>query len=583
MARSRAKKSKNQGANDSTTARGPARAEPEPGHAGAAAAGGKGAGEPPAAASGASPGAGTPGGEQRTDPDGFPAAPPDAEALAEWLGTALGVRVARGSEPGTGRAPFDALVHSFFEGRRAWNDEGPAAPADSVVWAGRGGGKTFLGAVATMLDMVFKPGIEVRILGGSLEQARRMHAHLVALFASPALAGLVKGRITQRRLRLRNGSSVELLAQSQESVRGTRVQKLRCDEVELFDPLVWDAAQLTTRSATLDVSGVGPREVRGSVQCFSTMHLAHGLMHRLVEEARAGARVLFRWGVADVLAPCTAELACRPGDEDGSAARRRAHAGEDDPPREGDCPLYAECRGRAKAGAPGHVRVSDAIGMKRRVSLATWEAEMLCLRPSRASAVYPEFDPRLHVVGEAPGPGAEAARWVAGMDFGYRGLTVVLWGAVDTRGVLWIVGEHAAKEMLLEDHVRAIHDAPWPRPEWIGVDPAGRQTDRQTGVNDAGVLRKAGFRVIDRGFDLREGIGLVRARLRPATSDEGPRLFVHRRCATLIASLERYHYNAARPESTEPVKDGNDHAPDALRYMVQHLDRPRRAANGRYA
>ena len=44
-------------------------------------------------------------------------------------------------------------------------------------------------------------------------------------------------------------SPAGVLAQSQRSVRGLRVQKLRCDEVELFDPAVWEAAQLTTRSA----------------------------------------------------------------------------------------------------------------------------------------------------------------------------------------------------------------------------------------------------------------------------------------------------------------------------------------------
>ena len=37
---------------------------------------------------------------------------------------------------------------------------------------------TYERAIATLLDMVHKPGIQVRILGGSLEQSCRMHEHL---------------------------------------------------------------------------------------------------------------------------------------------------------------------------------------------------------------------------------------------------------------------------------------------------------------------------------------------------------------------------------------------------------------------
>ena len=144
---------------------------------------------------------------------------------------------------------------------------------DAVVWACRGGGKTMVGAVATLLDLVFKPGIQVRILGGSLEQSDQMYGYLRGLlrrFFEDQLAA----EPTQRRLRLTNGSRVDVLAQSDRSVRGQRVQKLRCDEVELFDPEVWQAAQLTTRS--LD----GPPRVQGAVEAFSTMHRPGGLCSR---------------------------------------------------------------------------------------------------------------------------------------------------------------------------------------------------------------------------------------------------------------------------------------------------------------
>ena len=34
-----------------------------------------------------------------------------------------------------------------------------------------------------------------------------------------------------------------------------------------------------------------------------------------------------------------------------------------------------------------------------------------------------------------------------------------------------------------------------------------------------------------------------------------------------------YHYPPQSPEAETPVKDGHDHAADALRYMITNLDR----------
>ncbi|HYE01770.1 MAG TPA: hypothetical protein VD963_00905 [Phycisphaerales bacterium] len=489
----------------------------------------------------------------------------------------LEIAVPAGPALPTSDGPMAYLAHAFFEGRPFGGGVRRYGPADCVVWASRGGGKTFLGAVATVLDLVFKPGIEVRVLGGSLEQSRRMQEHVARLLAHPALAFLVAGRVTERRVALRTGSRAEVLAQSEASVRGTRVQKLRCDEVELFDRGVWEAAQLTTRSAP--IRGPWGGWVRGSVEALSTMHRPHGLMWEVVggsrragEEGADGApRRLFRWGVVDVLGRCGEEFRC---------------AG---------CGLWDECGGRAKApgaGGGGHVAVGDALAMKARVGLAAWESEMLCLRPRRADSVYPEFDARVHVADwEEPGARDELAEGpgralvVGGMDFGFRGPTVFLLGRVGADGVLRITHEHAASGNTMGEHAAAIRAlcarAGTGLPDWIGVDPAGRQREHQSGLSNIAVLRGAGLTVRSRVLSLPEGIEAVRARLRPA--EGGPRLLVHARCVGLVSALERYHYAPERPESVAPVKDGPDHAADALRYLVVCLDRAHRAERGRYA
>ena len=474
------------------------------------------------------------------------------EQLHAWLALVAGVEAPREAMDAGSSPPFAYLAHAFFGG------------GDSVVWACRGGGKTFYAACATMLDALFKPGIEVRVLGGSLEQSLRLQAHLRALFERPSLRGALDGRPTERRVRLANGSVVEAMAQSHTSVRGCRPQTLRCDEVELFDPEVWKAAQLTTRSRRL----ADGRVARGRVEALSTMHRAHGLMATLVGGGApdaGGARTLFRWGVADVLERCGDAFACE------------------------GCALSPECAGRAKSDrAPGgHIAIADALALKARTDHATWESEMRCLRPRRDDLVLPEFRRDEHVYG-APGdprdPGAAppGARWVCGMDFGFR-TSALLFACLDGEGVLRIVDERIARESTIGAGAQAVLEAPWPAPEWMGVDPAGAQRSAQNGMSDIGALRRAGLRVRWRRAGVEEGLRMVRARLRPASGP--PSLFIHARCAGLIESLESYRYatDARRGEPTgKPVKDGADHAADALRDLVVNADGGSRAQVSNY-
>lgn len=582
--------------------------------------------------------------------------PQTPDELHAWLVQHLGITFPRSPLLRDHATPFDYLVHSFFDGtftkprgaRAVDRTNGalqPAqadAPLDCVVWANRGGGKTFLGAIATLLDLLFKPGIEIRILAGSLEQGRRLHTHLRRFFDNsrrPEFAELVAGKITHDRLALTNGSEVELLAASQTSVRGTRVQVLRCDEVDLFGEDLWEAAQLVTRSKTIELADGSSRVIPGKVECLSTMHLPHGLMHRVVSEARSGTRRLFRWGVVDVLESCPAQRPCRseknpqspkqqtetpPGsNEDSAPALGEAPGEADEAPRDGDCPLWRECRGRAKLrpkSVAGHLTIDDAITMKRRVSMPTWEAEMLCLRPRRTDSVLPEFNPAVHVKefdtaalralsirrvnnGSVPrldsdhplGIGWDLAggRWLAGMDFGFRAPTVVLWAHCDEANVLRIVDEYVVRGAVMSQTIDVIHAGlarsipgtgevipAWPAFSWIGVDPAGAQANDQSGDSNILLMQRSGLDVRARTSRTIEGLTLLRIRLQPA--DGQVRLFIHPRCTTLIESMEKYHYNPNSPDDESPEKDGPDHAVDALRYLVLNLDHPTRTTRSNY-
>ena len=477
--------------------------------------------------------------------------PRDRRELHRFVRAVLGLDATRTAmEPGSA-APLDYLCHTFFESLDSSEPADPAGAADAVVWACRGGGKTMLGAVATLLDLLFKPGVQVRILGGSLEQSGKMYEHLRALLERPMLKGVPATAPTQRRVELAHGSRVELLAGSQRSVRGTRVHKLRCDEVEEFDAEVWEAAQLVTRSG---VCGGVP--VRGSLEAISTMHRPFGLMSRLVGQAqqpggdRPGPRRVFRWTAMDVAARCPPALPCE------------------------GCVLWDDCGGRAKH-ASGFVPIEDLMAQRRRISETQWQSEMMCRRPRRSDGVYPRFDPDRHV---RPEPIDEAAKCSSGgvpamgMDFGLRSPTVVVWALLwptPDGPVAHVVAEHAVKDATLESHLsamRAIADEHGlGEPAWIGVDPAGHQRQSHSGLSDVDVLKRAGLKVRSKRVKLAVGIEAVRRLI------DHDRLTIHPRCETLIRSMQAYHFDPDRPASDEPVKDGPDHACDALRYLLVNV------------
>lgn len=453
------------------------------------------------------------------------------DELWNWLDHHLNLRVPRSAVCQGHDAPFDYLWSAYRE---------PAK--DQVVWAPRGGGKTRLGAAATLLDLLHKPGVSVRILGGSLEQSLRMWEHLLGdlqIVPEPDL----DGSPGMRRVRFASGSAAAVLTQSQRSVRGQRVQKMRCDEVEMFDPRVWSAAQLTTRSLRSDDAVVAA----GVVEAFSTMHKSWGLMRRIVNDAHArGARVI-KWCLMEVLAKCPPERDCI------------------------SCPLLTECQGRAKTRCEGFLGIDDAIALKGRVSDLTWRTEMLCHAPSDEGLVFGSFDPSVHVVDcEPPADG----RWTLAVDFGYANPFVCLWvvesGTGGADDEVLVVDEHHRREWTVEQHLAHIATRPWPKTPRVACDPAGGGRNDQTAESNIALLRRSGHKVHARRSQIVDGVELVRTALRSA--DGRVRLRIHRRCRNLIAALQSYHYAEGGGEN--PVKDGvSDHALDALRYFF--INRPR--------
>jgi hypothetical protein len=199
------------------------------------------------------------------------------------------------------------------------------------------------------------------------------------------------------------------------------------------------------------------------------------------------------------------------------------------------------------------------------------------------------------------------------MDFASRSESVVLLAGITHDGVICVLREHCRKAALVADHLDALDrwraerlfrratelgDSPATPPlDFIGIDPAGNARNDQTGDTNTQLLATRAYPAKFRASRIGEGIRLVRARLAPAWSPARvppcsawgpsssssssspatvPRLLIHSSCTRLIECLTRYRYDENKPESLEPLKDGTDHACDALRYMILNLDSPHR-------
>jgi len=445
--------------------------------------------------------------------------PRDREQLAAYVKAFLGLQIPSQQMCKGHDSPLDYLAYSVLG----------QANQDIAVWANRGGGKTQLGAVASLLECVFLPGCQVRILGGSQEQSQRMYEYLRAALER-GFAGQVDGNVTARGCGFVNGSKVQVLAQSGRSVRGHHVQRLRCDELELFDADVWQAAQFVTQKRG---------SIAGRLEVFSTMHRPFGLMHDVISSAESNHMRVFHWCLWEVIERCRGRSCSR-------------------------CVLDEDCQGRAK-GADGYYAIDDAIAQKRRSSKQAWQSEMLCQEPNREDVVFGEFDKSRHVCEVEYNANLPLYRAI---DFGFANPLACLFIQVDADGCVRVIDEHLKSRTTLAEHARLIKERYPYAVEATYCDPAGRARHEITGTSATQELAALGIPTRSRASRIGEGIELIRGFLAPAQGR--CRLVIGTKCQQLIRAFECLHYQrlADGRFSELPEKDGtHDHVIDALRYF----------------
>jgi hypothetical protein len=456
--------------------------------------------------------------------------PVTRQDLANYIKVFLGIDVPDKKICAEHATPMDYLWYAYNLDFACGDNIRPNG--DCVVWANRGGGKTELAAIATLADCIFKPGCQIRILGGSGEQAGRMYEYLTG-FLSRGFERFLAGPVRKEKCSFINGSSVEVLTQSATSVRGTHVQKLRCDEVELFEEQVFAAAKFITHST----DGIG-----AAMETISTMHRPYGLMQRLIADADKNNTPVFKWCMWEVIERCSGRSCSQ-------------------------CPLWGDCGGRAKQAA-GYLKIDDCITQMRRASRAGFEAEMLCQRPSLENVVFAEFDPAVHV---RPLDYDANLPLYRAIDFGFVNPFVCLWLQVDSDGCVRVIDEYIRARAAIDVHADEIKQRTPRGEEAVAAtfcDPAGAGRNDVTGTSSVKELRSMGIRTRYMRSNILAGVELIRRHL--CAGDSTSRLIISPHCVRLIEALQCYHYpdGGCGADAELPLKDGvYDHPIDALRYF----------------
>lgn len=212
-------------------------------------------------------------------------APRTKEELAVYCATVFNNRVPYPAHCEEHQSILDALWSAYAE------------IDDFLIWyAMRGTGKTWTLSILSWLESVFKKNCGTTVLGGSLEQSQKAVAYLDLLWSFPNVPShlLVNGQVAGRGFRLTNGSWVTALAASPKSVRGPHPQKLRLDEVDEMDKVIYEAALGQPKSN---------HGIRDNIVISSTLHHAFGLMTEIIDDREKIGAKLYQWCYKDMLNP----------------------------------------------------------------------------------------------------------------------------------------------------------------------------------------------------------------------------------------------------------------------------------------
>ena len=244
--------------------------------------------------------------------------------------------------------------------------------------------------------------------------------------------------------------------------------------------------------------------------------------------------------------------ACNPGAPSHFLAKRFAMVGESVP--------HNGCRGWRSATFENKHLPTTYVARMAALSGVARQRYYEGLWVGAEGLVYDRWDRSIHVA-ERP---SEKARVVLCVDDGYVNPFVVLRLELDGDGRAHVAAEYYESKMQTADKVQAVRELGGRGAEAVVVDPSA--------AGLIGALKDAGMPAEEADNAVLDGIARVQGRLE-VQGDGMPRLTVSPTCVNLIREMELYEWSAKAngPAKDSPRKD-NDHAPDALRYGLAHID-----------
>lgn len=166
-----------------------------------------------------------------------------------------------------------------------------------LVWASRGGSKTFLfGGLDSWVKSCHKPRLETNLLGGSKEQSLLSYKamELFREVTDPQETRL-NGHMLQSKATFKNKSEVSISTASMTAVRGPHPQILKLDEIDEIDNEIYEAAlsQPTEKFGHKDSLGM-----------FSTNHNVMGQMDLALANAKEHGHAIYKYCIWECIDSC---------------------------------------------------------------------------------------------------------------------------------------------------------------------------------------------------------------------------------------------------------------------------------------
>lgn len=207
------------------------------------------------------------------------------------------------------------------------------------------------------------------------------------------------------------------------------------------------------------------------------------------------------------------------------------------------------------------------------------EARMHGRFVSRTGLIYPHFSEGIHVCKPFEVPN-DWNKYRA-IDPGFRNSLACLFAACDRDDTLYITDEHVKAEMALQDHAFIIKQKTGDQRPYTVIDPAANQKGLQNEKSVKEQFRVHGIHTTNANNSVWTGIQRVSDWLKIHPMTQKPRIIIFDTCTELIRELKRYRWadeaKLDRKDGPEKPMKKDDHACDALRYLVMANPHGRRA------